>query len=55
MTPKEAAIKDFQSGAHPTLPPTGFTIKQDHDYYYEIAKLVVAEEAREAEEMRAGI
>ncbi len=55
MTPKQAAIKDFQSGAHPTLPPTEFTIHQDHEYYAEILKLIESEIAREDEELRAGI
>ncbi len=55
MTPKEAAIKDYQSGAFPAVAPSNFTHEQKVTYYNETIKLVEAEDAREVEELRAGI
>jgi len=55
MTPKEAAIRDYQSGDFSPDAPITFTHEQKAEYYKEFMQLIDNEESQELAEMRAGI
>lgn len=55
MTPKEAALRDYQAGDFSPDAPCTFSHEQKAEYYREFERLIELESTREAEELMAGV